>query len=285
VIDTTLPRPDGRTVGYTDTGNAAEIAVLWCHGGPGSRFEGGAMAPEATAAGLRVVGIDRPGYGVSTPQPERTIAAWVPDALAVLDALDIAEVIAVGVSTGGAYALACAADATARVRAVVACCALTDMQWPEGRAMMSAGETHEIWDAPTRADALRIAEDALGADGSKLMTRGEEEGITLPPADLAVLMDVDFLTRMAPSMAAMFAFGVQGYTDDRRADGPGWRTFDVTRIGCPVAVIHGGSDPVVPVAHAEHTAAIVPGATLRVFDELGHFSIMREIVPAIARLV
>jgi hypothetical protein len=41
----------------------------------------------------------------------------------------------------------------------------------------------------------------------------------------------------------------------------------------------------VDVIHAEHTAEIVPGATLVVFDDLGHFSIEREIIPAITRLL
>ena len=38
---------------------------------------------QAGEAGLRIIGIDRPGYGLSTPQPGRTIAGWVPEALAV----------------------------------------------------------------------------------------------------------------------------------------------------------------------------------------------------------
>ena len=62
----------------------------------------------------------------------------MPDGLAVLDAFGVERCIAVGVSTGGAYALALAAIAPARVSAVVACCALTDMRWPEGRRLAPA---------------------------------------------------------------------------------------------------------------------------------------------------
>ena len=38
-------------------------AVLWCHGGPGSRLEPAAFAPDAAKAGFEYIGIDRPGYG------------------------------------------------------------------------------------------------------------------------------------------------------------------------------------------------------------------------------
>ena len=84
------------------------------------------------------------------------------------------------------------------------------------------------------------------------------------------------------TMPAMFAQGLEGYADDRLADGPGWVTFDVASIVCPVIVLHGGSDVIVDVVNARHTAAIVPNAELRIYDELGHFSIEREIVSAVS---
>ena len=57
----TIQTPDERTVGFADYGPADGAAVLWCHGGPGSRLEPFAVAPPARNAGVRVIGIDRPG--------------------------------------------------------------------------------------------------------------------------------------------------------------------------------------------------------------------------------
>ena len=76
--------------------------------------------------------MDRPGYGLSDPQPGRTIVDGVADLLAVADHLDIDTFLTVGVSTGGAYALAAAAIAPSRVRGVVACGAVTDMAHAPG---------------------------------------------------------------------------------------------------------------------------------------------------------
>ena len=271
--------PDGRSVGFADYGPAPgddHIAVLWCHGGPGSRLEPETLAPAAAAGGFRLIGIDRPGYGLSTPQPGRTIAGWVPDGLAVADHLGIDRFIVVGVSTGGAYSLALAANAPDRVIGVVACCALTDMRWAEGKAMLDQGQIQDIWNAPNRDAALEIAADAMGEDGSKLGTQATDA--RLPPADMALFNDLEWLTGLMNAVPAMFAHGVTGYTDDRLADGPGWGTFGVDRIACPVVVLHGALDSVVPVAHAHYTAKIVPGARLRVVDDLGHFSIIGEVV-------
>ena len=274
---------DGRQVGYADYGARGDTAVLWCHGGPGSRKEPEALAPDARAAGLRLIGIDRPGYGLSTARPGRSIASWVPDGLAVADHLGAERFVAVGVSTGGAYSLALAA-ASPRVIGVVACCALTDMRWPEGRRTMEKPGTGDLWAAPDREAALALATQIFGADGSKMLAPGGAIQ-ELPPADMKLLADPQWLAGMVAGLREMFASGVQGYTDDRLADGPGWGTFDVRKIRCPVTVLHGGSDTIVPVAQARHTASIVPGAKLEIHEELGHFSIAYEVLGAVIRLL
>src|SRR5262245_33860671 len=135
----TVTLADGRTVGYADYGPTDGHPVLNCHGGPGSRLEPKVGAPDAGAAGIRMIGIDRPGYGLSTPVPGRAIADWVPDALAVLDTLGIEQCVAMGVSTGASYALALAALAPERVSGVVLMCGITDMRWPEAHRLMGGG--------------------------------------------------------------------------------------------------------------------------------------------------
>lgn len=46
-----------------------------------------------------------------------------------------------------------------------------------------------------------------------------------------------------------------------------------------------GSDRIVDVIHAHHTAELVPDAELVTFDDLGHFSITTKVVPAISNLL
>ena len=119
--------------------------------------------------------------------------------------------------------------------------------------------------------------------GSKM--RGQGMAAALAPSDLALFGDPEWMKEAVAAFSAMFAQGLEGYTDDRLADGPGWVTFDVSAIRCPVTVLHGGSDRIVDVIHAHHTAELVPNADLVIFDGLGHFSIATKVVPAISSLL
>ena len=83
-----------------------------------------------------------------------------------------------------------------------------------------------------------------------------------------------------------FKQGVVGYADDRIADGPakGWSSFDIANVVCPVTVIHGEQDWVVPIAHANHTASIVRNADLKIYPQHGHLSIGSELISALKEL-
>lgn len=281
--DRTIPVADGREVGVCDYGSTKDVAVFWCHGGPGSRLEPALLGPAAAAAGLRLVGFDRPGYGLSPPRPGRTIPDVVSDMIAVSDALSIERFVTVGVSTGGAYALAAAAVDPRRVLGVVACCSMTDMRFGPARWGMSVSHCHAVWDAPDRAAAILAAVRAHGEDGSKMLGGGMDA--VLAPSDLEMFADATWSETALAGFPAMFTYGLEGYADDRLADGAGWVHFDVGAITCPVTVLHGAEDRMVEVVNARHTAEIVPGAELVVRDGLGHFSIEGQILPEVTRLL
>ena len=200
--------PDGRTVGYADFGPADGTPVIWCHGGPGSRLEPTQVDTEAAAAGYRLIGVDRPGYGLSTPWPERTIAAWVPDGLAVLDALGVERCIAVGMSTGGAYSFALAAAAPERITGVIACCALDRHALARGSASRQQPDDdgHLGRARPRRRDRLRHRARRRGRGEDVPAARGRDAPTV--PADLALFTDPAWLAGFAEAGAAMFAQGV-----------------------------------------------------------------------------
>src|SRR6188472_3765973 len=100
---------DGRRLAYLDVGDPAGPLVIHNHGGPSSRLEVLLLAEAALRNGIRLVGVDRPGQGQSSPQKTRTYSGWADDLVAIADALGYREFGVTGWSEGGPWALAAAA--------------------------------------------------------------------------------------------------------------------------------------------------------------------------------
>jgi len=108
VADSTLQLHDGRLLGYAEYGAPAEKALFYFHGHPGSRAEAKFLADEAARANIRLVGVDRPGMGLSSFKGGRRLLDWPDDLLELADSLHIGRFSVIGFSGGGPYALACA---------------------------------------------------------------------------------------------------------------------------------------------------------------------------------
>jgi hypothetical protein len=85
----TVTLPDGRTLGYAQYGLRTGKVVFYNHGLPGSRIEAAAYDAIATRLGARIIAVDRPGYGLSSPQPSRTILGFAKDIERLAESLNI----------------------------------------------------------------------------------------------------------------------------------------------------------------------------------------------------
>jgi pimeloyl-ACP methyl ester carboxylesterase len=115
--DKTLQLRNGRILGYAEYGVSNGKALFYFHGHPGSRFEARFLAEQAAHAGVRLIGIDRPGMGLSTFKAGRRLLDWPDDVLEVAENLHIDRFAVVGFSGGGPYALVCACKIPNRLTA------------------------------------------------------------------------------------------------------------------------------------------------------------------------
>jgi pimeloyl-ACP methyl ester carboxylesterase len=92
---------DGRRLGYAQYGQPDGEPIVYFHGHPGSRLEARLAHEPAAAPGLRVIALDRPGYGLSDFLPGRAITDWPADVTAAADALGIGRFSVAGASGGG----------------------------------------------------------------------------------------------------------------------------------------------------------------------------------------
>ncbi|MGB0751117.1 MAG: alpha/beta fold hydrolase, partial [Gammaproteobacteria bacterium] len=140
-----------RRLGFREAGQGP--AALFLHGiGSGSpSFE---RQLDALSDSFRAIAWDAPGYGGSDDHPQSipSDADYAADVLALLDALNIDEVVLCGHSLGGLIATACVALAPRRIkRVVLSSCASGNGMLPEALrnerladrvdAMMTLGPT------------------------------------------------------------------------------------------------------------------------------------------------
>jgi pimeloyl-ACP methyl ester carboxylesterase len=280
MLDTSMTLSDGRLVAYTDLGASSSPLVMYFHGASTSRLDLVLFEDALTALDVRVVSADRPSYGGSSPQAGRGLEDWPRDIAALADHLGVERFAVMGASSGGPYAVACAALLPDHVASAGVVCGVTDFGWPDAWDGYPEDES-ELMRIGDEAAAVAWCQARYGHDGSRF----EEAGLgELAPADQAAFEDAALAAALMTTVGEAFRQGVGGYAQDIVAQARAW-PFDAGAILAPVWVLHGDADTLVPVAHARHTAELIPGARLLTRPDQGHISILTEIPQLAAELV
>jgi len=272
----------GRRIGFAEWGRADGVPVLWFHGTPGGRHQ---IAPDARRLaadmGIRLISLERPGIGGSSRHLYDNIAQWAEDVGAIVDRLGIDGFACVGLSGGGPYVLACAARYPDRMFAGAVLGGVAPTRGPDAIAGGLVGLLSRF--APAITTLRRPLGDTLHLAVRTLMpVREKAFGAYIAMSPIG---DQQVFAR--PEMRAMFVDDIVRATH-RQLHAPVYDVvlftrewgFSLSDITVPIRFWHGDADNIVPLAHAEHMAALVPDAELRVRhgeSHLGSLGAAREI--------
>jgi pimeloyl-ACP methyl ester carboxylesterase len=264
---------DGRHVGYAAWGDSSPSAqaIVHCHGTPGGR-----LVPYKTAdhAERRHVSLDRPGFGLSDPQPSRTVGDHAADVERVLDHLGIGRFSAFGWSGGGPHALALGAllpDRVARV-AILGCPAPDDdptFDITAGMPEMNLESRRMLKENPE--DDRRDAEKAVAAFSEDPESFLGQIDAILDPVDVAADRALNLRPQMIAQLRDAFQNGAEGWFEDDLVTVRPWG-FAPEDVRAEVWLWHGERDRLVPVSHGRHLAARLPRCTGQFLPEDGHVS-------------
>jgi pimeloyl-ACP methyl ester carboxylesterase len=106
----TLDLPDGRKLGYAFYGSTLAKAptIIFIHGSGDNRLSGGFFHSAASDLSLRIISVDRPGWGLSSSRMGGTVLEFAQDVIHLTSELRIHHYSLIGVSGGGPFTLACA---------------------------------------------------------------------------------------------------------------------------------------------------------------------------------
>jgi pimeloyl-ACP methyl ester carboxylesterase len=228
-----LQTADERELGVCQWGPDDGTPVFVLHGTPGSRFLRHVQG-EYERQGVRAVTYDRPGYGLSTRWPGRTVADSAADVAAIADHLGLRTFGVAGISGGGPVALAAAAAMPDRV---IRCATIKgagphdapDLDPFEG---MSSEEIEE-WECAKQGEAC-------------LAGRFYEESVAWAES----LRD-EIPGPVGEMLVEAFREGLRspwGMVDDYGSMLRPWG-FDVGGVACPTKVMIAREDTSVPPAH------------------------------------
>jgi pimeloyl-ACP methyl ester carboxylesterase len=270
----TVATQDGRNLAYLEVGDPHGPLVIHNHGGPSSRSEARLFANSASRNRLRLICVDRPGIGQSSPQKTRTYSGWADDLITIADALGYDEFGVTGWSEGGPWALAAAAYIDPlRLRHV------------SSIAGGSYGTFGDNWaaDQLSKADALggflalhfepgfRLMYAALGITAEHFRgTFVKQLQKAVNDYDRQILLQPDFETAFCEQCAECFAQGSDGLARDAELLYRSW-AFDVSKIERRVHMWQGLDDRLVPAPINKTVADRMPGAIWRPVEGAGHF--------------
>jgi pimeloyl-ACP methyl ester carboxylesterase len=270
-----IESPDGRAIQIGTVGDRANPAVFFHHGTPGSASLVRTIEEIATKGDLFLVSMSRAGYGASSRQPGRDVAAAVPDTRAVLDALELDAYAVLGWSGGGPHALACAALDAPRCIAAWSLAGVApftaDFDWTDGMGPENVEEMElALKGGPEYEAHMEMIGTALGdANADNVI---ELFGGLLSDPDKATLAPLEARELFAASLRQGFENGWRGFFDDDRAMMSDWG-FEPGAITIPVSVWFGDNDLMVPPAHAAWLLRTIKSSSGHHYPKEGHLSI------------
>ncbi|HWC33977.1 MAG TPA: alpha/beta hydrolase [Mycobacteriales bacterium] len=255
---------------FAEYGNPGGRPVVWLHGTPGGRRQ---IPQEARIAAqetnLRLIAIDRPGCGHSTPYQYDNILEFATDLEVVVDLLGIGEFAMVGLSGGGPYVLASAYALYPRVKAAAVLGGVAPSVGDEaaegGPVKLTAQlqpllvhlRTPLAFTVSTLVHALRpLGVPAIMAY-ARVSPEGDRRVLNRPEIRTMMLDDIFNSGRLH---AAVYDLGLFGRE---------WG-FSVRDVKIPVRWWHGDADHIIPFRHGQHMVSLLPDAELLVLPGESH---------------
>ena len=265
---------DGRRMSWAEYGSADGAPLVMLHGTPGSRLQFQWMHERATAAQIRLIAPERPGYGASDRMPGgTTFLAYADDLRQLLDHLELPTATMCGVSGGGGFALVAAIAYPERFERLILVSAGLPSPRVARRGMAVPVRLLLLLARYAPGLTGRLLTAQLSADPNSAVSRAGRR--FMPASDRRLLDAPEWRRRFDEDFREALKQGPGAAVRDL-ALGAGPLGVDPVDLTVETVLLHGTEDVNVPVGTARWLAAQVSSARLIELRESGHlFSLER----------
>jgi pimeloyl-ACP methyl ester carboxylesterase len=262
-----------REITYAEYGRPEGEPIVFLHGTPGSHRLGELLAQAARENGIRVLAPDRPGYGRSSPWPDRSVRDATKFITPVLDDADVQTAGIVAFSGGSPYALSLAAKQADRIDQIDIISGATPPTVSEEIPTMQRVLAGLATTAPFllrgvfRGQAWFV--ERMGPSFVLGQYTESENAVT---DDEAAIVKADFVEA--------FANHRSGVVTEFRNTNTSWG-IDFTDIEPAVRLWHGGKDTNVPISAVRELEEVIPSAKLHVLPEADHLQTLLRTIPEV----
>lgn len=267
-----LKLSDGRHLAYQEYGDPSGEVVVHCHSVLGSRLERAFNVEEiCKQRTVRLIVIDRPGFGMSDPDPEMSFKKWPQDLAQLMDELGLEKISITGYAMGGQYALACAHEIPERIKKI----SIISAGMP---ALVSADYEQMI---PLYKMNTRLARHVPKV--YKLLSSVLVKGVLnnpdsffsqlsekVKPVDRKIMNSPAFKDTVFHSMHEGFRQGGKSSSMEIVQLMHDWG-FDLNNIHIPINIWHGQNDCHVPIALSKRFEENIKETQYFIQENQGHY--------------
>jgi pimeloyl-ACP methyl ester carboxylesterase len=265
---------ENRQISFAEFGAPQGRPVFWLHGTPGARRQ---IPTEARVYSedhnIRLIGVDRPGIGSSTPHRYSCILSFADDLRTIADTLGVDKMAVIGLSGGGPYALGCAAAMPDRIVVAGILGGVAPTRGPEaisGGAMnlgVRIAPLLKLGGAPLRVGASMLVQSIRPVASPALYAYAAVS----PQADRHLLTRPEFKAMFLDDLLNGSRKQLDAPFNDVILFARDWG-FRLDEVKVPVRWWHGDHDHIIPFSHGQHMVSLLPDAELFRLPEESHLA-------------
>jgi pimeloyl-ACP methyl ester carboxylesterase len=276
--DKSITLSDGRVLGYAEYGDSYGYPIFYFHGGQESRLSSMFMDSTAERLNIRLISPDRPGIGLSTFQVDRKFLDWGNDIVQLADSMQIKHYSIFGLSGGAPHVLACICNNASRIEKASIVSGATPYNYKGTLKGMWFPVKLIHWFAGMRKDKqlrkfIQNDFDSLVNKPDKRMKQFQKY---LPKSDRRLMIDKpEYGWGFIKGSIESYRQGIDGVVQEWKLYVSDWQ-MELNKIHFPITLWYGSEDKMAPAHRGNFYNKELPDSTLKLIDNEGHFSLIRN---------